>query len=44
MGPEVKLKVGRTKISKFEEKNKKKTIKPINVINSLVEKLKSHTK
>ena len=42
MGPEVKLKLGGTKISKIEEKTK--TIKPINSINSLVEKLKSHTK
>ena len=42
MGPEVKLKVGGTKISKIEEKTK--TIKPINLIKSLVEKLKSHTK
>ena len=40
----VKLKVGGTKISKIEEKTKTKTIKPINSINSLVEKLKSHTK
>ena len=40
MGPEVKLKLGGTKISKFEEK----TRKPITLIKSLVEKLKSHTK